>query len=109
MKRLLILLAFPCTALCGCETIQTRATDDIDKLIESGVYDSEEPMTMEQKQETKSTLIESKKEIVTYKGIAEKNERLAKQARIFWIITAVIGVIVLIGFLLWIRRLLSPF
>ena len=95
--------------LCGCESVQTRATEDIDKLLESGVYDSEEPMTMEQKQETKSTLIESRKEIVTYKGIAEKNERLAKQARIFWIITAVIGVLVLIGFLLWIRRLLSPF
>ena len=61
MKRLLILLAFLCTALCGCETIQTRATDNIDKLLESGVYDSEEPMTMEQKQETKSTLIESRK------------------------------------------------
>ena len=95
--------------LCGCETIQTRATEDIDKLLESGIYDSEEPMTMEQKQETKSTLIESRKEIVTYKGIAEKNERLAKQARIFWIITAAIGVIVLIGFLLWLRRLLSRF
>ena len=102
--------------IAGCSTVQTVATRHIDEIIESKVLDRTDPVGYAERQNYKKVLLEAKDEIIRSKEAqekaeakAEKNARLAGQARIFWIITAVIGVIVLIGFLLWLRRFLSPF
>ena len=83
--RIAFLIAF--VLLAGCSSVQTPATKDIDGIIESGLLDKDKPLTREEKAYTKATLIKAEKEIVTYKIAAEKNARLAKQARVFWIIT----------------------
>lgn len=87
----------------GCSTVHTAATRDIDGIIESKILDSDRPLTREEKAYTKSTLIKAEKEIVTYKTEAQKNARLAKQARVFWIITVVVVLLSAAGVVFGVR------
>jgi membrane protein involved in colicin uptake len=82
----------------SCKTVQTSGTQHIDTVINSGILDSDKPLTKPQKQQIKATLGEAKQEIIQEKEAEEKaekeakeNSRLAHQAKVFW---GIIGVMV---------------
>lgn len=91
----------------GCSTVQTVATRHIDEIIESKVLDKTDPIGFSERQTYKKVLLEAKDEIITSRKAqetaevkAEKNARLAGQARIFWIITYVGGVLAVIAIIM---------
>ena len=91
----------------GCSTVQTVATRHIDEIIDSKVLDKTDPIGFAERQTYKKVLLEAKDEIITSKKAqetaevnAEKNARLAGQARIFWIITYVVGVLAVIAIIM---------
>lgn len=93
--------------IAGCSTVQTVATRHIDEIIESKVLDKTDPIGFAERQTYKKVLLEAKDEIVASKKAqetaevkAEKNARLAGQARIFWIITYVGGVLAVIAIIM---------
>ena len=93
--------------IAGCSTVQTVATRHIDEIIESKVLDRTDPVGYAERQNYNKVLLEAKDEIITSKEAqekaeakAEKNARLAGQARIFWIITYVGGVLAVIAIIM---------
>lgn len=96
--------------IAGCSTVQTVATRHIDEIIESKVLDRTDPVGYAERQNYKKVLLEAKDEIITSKEAqekaeakAEKNARLAGQARVFWIITFSLAILAIVAIFLAVR------
>jgi len=74
-----------------------------DSILDSKILDSDAPITKPEKVFIKSALTEAKAEIITEtkvateeKAIADKNQTLATQAKVFWVLL-IVGIVGLIA------------
>ena len=75
LAALLMSIAFGIVSISGCASVQTVGTQQIDAVIDSGILDSDKPVTPEDKRIIRSALESARADIVTaetQKAAAEK-------------------------------------
>lgn len=100
LAALLMAIACGIASISGCASVQTVGTQQIDAVIDSGILDSDKPVTPEDKQIIRSALESARADIVaaeTQKAAAEKraDSNAAWATRGKWGAGILIGIVVL--------------
>lgn len=103
LATLLMAIACGVASMSGCASVQTAGTQQIDAVIDSGILDSDKPVTAEDKRLIRSALESARADIVTaetQKAAAEKRaveERKRADASAVWASRGKWGAGILVG------------
>jgi hypothetical protein len=98
----------------GCSTVQTQGTRQIDAVLSDGSLDvkrTDTPQIIAEKKEIKAALIQARSDIdhaekatLAAEKKAQKNEKLASQAIVFWAVLLCICIVSVLSFIAYIMR-----